>query len=82
MKPQKIVPVIMMVLLLMFSSCKEAPKVSHPIADRSDASCLVCHQSGMNGAPVTTHPQYKDACAVTKRLAAMKRRNNRINHNL
>jgi hypothetical protein len=56
----------MMVMLLMLGACKDAPKVNHPIADRSDASCLVCHQSGVKGAPVTKHPKYADCLRCHK----------------
>ncbi len=66
MKPQKILPAIMMVMLLMFSSCKEAPVVSHPVMNKSDTSCLSCHQSGFKGAPVTRHPKYKDCLRCHK----------------
>jgi hypothetical protein len=66
MKPHVIAAIIMMVVLLMCSSCKEAPKVTHPITDRSNASCLVCHQGGVNGAPVTKHPKYKDCLRCHK----------------
>jgi|WetSurMetagenome_2_1015567.scaffolds.fasta_scaffold164981_1 hypothetical protein len=72
MKPLKIVPVIMMVMLLMFSSCKEAPVVSHPIMNKSDTSCLSCHQSGMNGVPVTSHPKYTDCLRCHKESASTK----------
>jgi len=68
MKPQRIVPIIIMVMLLMFSACKEAPVVSHPVMNKSDASCLVCHQSGVKGAPVTSHPKYTDCLSCHKEV--------------
>jgi hypothetical protein len=66
MNPLKIIPIAIMIMLLMISSCKEAPRVTHPITDRSDSSCLVCHQGGVNGAPVTRHPKYKDCLSCHK----------------
>ncbi|HEY9161670.1 MAG TPA: hypothetical protein VIS94_11350 [Desulfomonilia bacterium] len=60
MRPHVIAAILMIVMLLMCSSCKEAPKVTHPIADKSDSSCLVCHQGGVKGTPATSHPKYKD----------------------
>ena len=58
MKPQTIVLIIMIVMLLLFGACKKAPEVTHAITDRSDASCLICHQSGINEAPVPKHHNY------------------------
>ncbi len=66
MKSQNAVLIIMMAMLLVFGACKKAPEVTHPIASRSDASCLSCHQSGINGAPVTKHPKYPDCLRCHK----------------
>ena len=37
-----------------------APKVAHDIEDRADASCLSCHETGEDNAPVTSHPTKQD----------------------
>jgi nitrate reductase cytochrome c-type subunit len=39
------------------SAENEPPVIPHRIADNANGSdCLVCHKSGLNGAPVTPHP--------------------------
>jgi hypothetical protein len=72
LKLQSIVLIIMMSLLLLSGACKKAPDVTHAITDRSDASCLICHQGGANGAPVTAHTKYKDCLRCHKEVATDK----------
>jgi hypothetical protein len=72
MKSQNAVLIMMMVMLLLFGACKKAPEVTHAIASRSDASCLSCHQSGINGAPITKHPKYADCLRCHKEAARNK----------
>jgi hypothetical protein len=66
MKSQNAVLIMMMAMLLIFGACKKAPEVTHAIANRSDVSCLSCHQSGINGAPITKHPKYADCLSCHK----------------
>jgi cytochrome c553 len=80
LKLQNTVVVLMMVMLLLFGACKKAPEVTHAIANRSDASCLSCHQSGKNGAPVTQHPKYADCLRCHKEADRNKTKGDRENH--
>jgi cytochrome c-type protein NapB len=36
------------------------PMVPHRIDDMTGEACLACHRTGMNGAPVTPHPNRLD----------------------
>ena len=55
-----------MAMLLLFGACKKAPEVTHAVTNRADASCLSCHQSEINGAPITQHPKYADCLRCHK----------------
>jgi len=61
LKLKRMFVVMAMALLALSAACKEAPKVSHAVINKSDASCLSCHQSGATGAPVMSHSNY-DNC--------------------
>ena len=47
---------------VVWSGCgtEDAPKVPHLIEERTDESCLTCHETGANGAPTTPHPSKTD----------------------
>ena len=39
----------------------EPPLIPHPVSDAAAAvDCLKCHETGKNGAPVTSHPERKN----------------------
>ena len=73
MKNHLVSLIIILSMLIMFEGCKETPKINHPVINKTDASCLICHEKGLDGAPVTSHPKYADCMRCHKEAAGVKK---------